>query len=758
MNRLLAWLALLLFCGAQAQEQTAEFDYRSIALDRLLPEVEQVFNVQYSYLDSIVAPHRVTLAFRKYTLAEINSAIESQTMLKIARLDDRYFSVYNQAEPIQVQWLQEILVENLLAKGIDKKAAAVLLSPQKIEILPGVTDADVLLSLQQLPGVKSPNETATGLHIRGGTPDQNLILWDGIRMYHPGHLFGMVSGFNPNVRQTVQYYNKATDARYGERVSGTIDIKTQDKISQKSTIDAGFNGLNADACVQLPLLRDKLDLQVSGRKSYTQWWPSPTFDALADKVFQHTDFAHFDDVNRFAFEDYSAKINFRPFDQTSIGLSGILIDNALDFTASDVNIIGQQLDIRNLGYSVAWEQKYGQRFRQRVLWQYSAYRFAYLKKRHFASDDYESFEKKNRVTDSGLSVDFNYDLSGKLQWSFGYQLSGYDLSHAFTAENEGFSVDLGQKQAYAKVHSGYVQGEYALGKWQFLGGVRISRYSQSVQAVEPRAMVQRKMGKSLVWQSSYERKSQMLSQVRENVSNDLSLENYVWVLADGAPYPLQYAGQFTTGLLFKPGNWLIDADAYYKTISGITSHAFGWMQQYNAAVLRGEGSTKGFDLLVQKNLADWRAWLTYAYQDSQNKFASVNEGQRFPTSTDISHAVGISVFRKWQRFSATAGWFWHSGKPYSRLNAGGQIASYNADRLPAYHRLDLSALYVFRKTDKCNAKIGVSVTNVYNRRSVLSKEYERNFANFSDLFSSRYTAQDYYSLGLLPNIFVRVSF
>lgn len=758
MKRLLVFLAFCFFCGTQAQQiQTADFYYETIALEELLPKIEQAFDIQYSYLDRVVAPHRVKLPSQKYTLSEINAAIQLQTGLKIAQLDGRYFSVYHQAEPLQIQWLQEILVENLLAKGIDKKTSTVALSPQKIEILPGVTDADILLSLQQLPGVKSPNETATGLHIRGGTPDQNLILWDGIRMYHPGHLFGMISGFNPNVRQTVHYYNKATDARFGERVSGTIDIKTQDKIAKKTIVDAGFNGLNADVCLQLPLVKDQLDLQVSGRKSYTQWWPSPTFDALAEKVFQHTEFSHFDDVNRFAFEDYSAKINFKPFGQTAIGLSGILIDNALDFTAgSGANIVGQQLDIRNLGYSVSWEQKYGKRFKQRLLWQYSAYRFDYFKKRDFASADYESFEKKNRVTDSGLSADFNYEFSEKLRWSFGYQLSGNDLSHAFTADNEGFSVDLGQRQAYAKIHTVYLQGDFAWGKWQFLGGVRASRYAQSVHAIEPRLLIQRKMGR-LVWQSSYERKSQVVGQVRESISNDLSLENYVWVLAGEGQYPVQYANQFTTGILFKENGWLLDADAYYKTIKGITAYHFGTMQ-YNTAAVRGEGSTKGFDLLLQKNLSDWRAWLTYTFQDSQNEFESVNNGRVFPTSTDITHAASLSVFRKWQRFSATAGWFWHSGKPFSRLDAQGQVIAFNADRLPAYHRLDVSALYVFRKTQKCTAKVGASVTNLYNRRAVISKEYERSFASFSDLSNSRYAVQDYYSLGLLPNIFVRVSF
>lgn len=749
---------LLFFCAVQAQEKTATLGNGSVTLGRFLPEVERAFDIQYSYLDSIVANITIGLPRKNYTLAEINNAITSQTALKIEQLDSRYFSIYA-AESIPSQWLQEILVESLLVKGITKKVAAIVLSPQKVEILPGVTDADVLLSLQQLPGVKSPNETATGLHIRGGTPDQNLILWDGIRMYHSGHLFGMISAFNPNVRQQVQYYNKATDARYGERISGTIDIRTHEEIVQKPTADIGLNGLHADTVVQTPLVKDKLDLQVSARKSYTELWQSPTFDALAKKVFQHTDFERFEDDNQFGYEDYSVKLNFKPSQNTSFAASGIAIDNALDFTAASANnTIDQQLDMRNYGYSLGWEQRYGKILRHRILWHYSAYQFDYEKRRNFGDNDYEAFDKKNHITDSGLSVDFNCDISEKWHWSFGYQLSGNDFSHSFTARNEGFSIGLDQKQSFLLAHSGYIQGDYRVGKWQLLAGIRFNYFSKiDVQNLEPRLLLQRKIGSAWVWQASYERKSQVVSQVHESVSNDLSLENYVWVLADQAQYPIQRAHQATTGLIFKPKGWLVDADLYYKSIDGITSHTFGFMQQYDTWPLRGKGTTGGFDLLVQKNGPNWRAWLTYTYQDSRNKFESVNGGKLFQTSTSITHALGISTFRKWQRFSATAGWFWHCGKPFSQLDGEGRVRSYNSERLPIYHRLDVSALYVFRKGKSWNGKIGASVTNVYNRRSVISKEYERNYANINDFFGTRYSIQDYYSLGIMPNVFLRIS-
>ena len=268
-------------------QQKESFYYANTQLTQVLSDIEKAFAVNYSYVDSLVAAQRISVPKSLYSLAEINAQIEQQTNLKIIRINERFYSI-SPSETVEVIPLKEVLVEEFLAKGIKKTNQHFIISPQKVQTLPGITDADVLQSLQQLPGVKSPNETATGLYIRGGTADQNLILVDGIRLYHPGHLFGMISSINPNVEQTVNYYNKAVSPKFGERVSGIIDIQSTDVISEKVKANAGINALNVDAYLQIPLLKDKLGLQLSGRKSITEWWQSPTFAQLENKVFQNT--------------------------------------------------------------------------------------------------------------------------------------------------------------------------------------------------------------------------------------------------------------------------------------------------------------------------------------------------------------------------------------------------------------------------------------------------------------------------------------
>jgi hypothetical protein len=127
----------------------------------------------------------------------------------------------------------------------------------------------------------------------------------------------------------------------------------------------------------------------------------------------------------------------------------------------------------------------------------------------------------------------------------------------------------------------------------FQAGARYNYYrALQANSVEPRLFVQRRLGRRLVWQATYEKKSQIMNQIRESVTNELSLENYVWLLSDGKQYPIQRASQLSSGLIYKTKSWLIDADAYYKQTQGITSLAFGSLYRYDTAIRNGRISPK----------------------------------------------------------------------------------------------------------------------------------------------------------------------
>lgn len=765
MKYVFSFFVLLFFVQHSWAQKKEKFPFgcSDERLEKVLSDVEAKFNIRYSYLDSIVSGKRVTIPKKRYLLADIHQKITDQTGLTIVPIDHRFYAITRKKVPdtLPNYFLNEIVVEGYLARGINKTNQKFTIYPQKVATLPGVTDADILLSLQQLPGVKSPNETATGLYVRGGTSDQNLILWDGIRLYHPGHLFGMISGINPNVGQTVHFYNKATHPKFGERISSIIDIKTSDKITDGWKLNVGLNALNADAYLQLPLVKDKLGLQLSGRKSYTQWLQTPTFEQLAEKVFQNTNFDNFNDRNRFEFQDYAAKLLYRPGLKTSLSFTSLFIDNSLDFTSEvpDYSVSSQKMDIRNYGFSLNWEQQYGAKLKQSATFFYSFYDFDYEKKQQYNPARYEAFKKLNRIIDSGAEWNWAYALHDNLQFDFGYQALGNDISHLFNSYNQSLGIDLSLKHLYTVSHIGYLYTKCDIGKWNLNGGARYNYYSaMKADSWEPRILLQRRFSDYVVAQVSYERKSQILTQVKESNANDLSLENYVWVLSENKDYPIQKANQFTGGFTFKKNQWLVDVDAYYKTITGITTLTFGFLNLNDANNHKGKGFTKGLDVLFQKSAPTWRAWITYTFQDSENKFDGVNGEEYFQVNSNIQHAFTVSFNRKWNNYSLAAGWFWHSGKPYSTLNDAGEISSFNTQRLPAYHRLDVSAMYQFYQEGKTSFKIGASVYNAYNNHTVISKEFERKYLTVDDYIHPRYAVQDYYSLGIMPNVFLRMSF
>ncbi|MFN9112761.1 MAG: TonB-dependent receptor domain-containing protein, partial [Bacteroidota bacterium] len=220
----------------------------------------------------------------------------------------------------------------------------------------------------------------------------------------------------------------------------------------------------------------------------------------------------------------------------------------------------------------------------------------------------------------------------------------------------------------------------------------------------------------------------------------------------------QQGHQYTAGIIFKDRSWLLDIDAYYRTIDGITSLTFGFLNPADPVLHQGSGFTKGVDVLLQKSTPTWKAWATYTYQDAQNKFDQINNGNYFDTNAGIRHHLSVSCYKKWDAFALARGWFWRTGRPYSTLNASNQISVLNSEQLPVYHRLDLSAIYQFKQSQKWSGKIGVSFYNVYDRRTVISREYERIYTNLADVVTTKFRVQDYQSLGFMPNLFLRIAF
>ena len=464
------------------EEATISIAFEEVLVSEILFSLEEQFNVRFSYRDNDLADLRVTLERKDRTLSQVLIEIEDKVHISFQNVSDRYISVNGKGSGLnEIQRLERVLINGYLGLGISKYTNGTYgILPKRLEILPGLTEADILESIQLLPGVVSPNETASGLIVRGGTSDQNRVIWDGIDIYHKGHMFGMISPFNPNVIQKVTFHNKGTHPRYGERVSSVIEME-----SAKDDIDLwqagmGITALNVDAFVRMPLIKDQLSIDASVRRSYNEIYESFTFDALADKVFQSIKIDNAENAaNDFFFLDANVRVNYRPDDRNSISMSTIYIDNDLDYLVTDMDSFQSFNDlmaIKNEGYGARWDAIWSDKVRQRTQLSFSKYQFSYQFLTLEDDEQIREFQKQNAIYDTSISSEVEINTHGENDLSFGYQYGFKDVSYAFR-DTADLDFILDADQDVINTHS--VFANYSLHparKFEFRIGLRTNYY------------------------------------------------------------------------------------------------------------------------------------------------------------------------------------------------------------------------------------------------------------------------------------------
>ncbi len=666
------------------------------------------------------------------------------------------------------QVLDEVIIQDYIGKGIKKKKNFISLKTKDLDILPGLVEPDILQSIQLTPGVNSPFETATGLYVRGSTPNQNLVLWNGIKTYNQGHLFGVLSAFNPYIVEETNFYKSGVNARYGDRVSGVIDIQTADEVATEFHGGAGINMLNADGYVSVPLLKDRLSIQVSGRRSYTDNLQTPTYDQYATRVFQNTkiiDTPVNQDIqeNDFYFGDYNMNLVGQLSERNKIQLNAIYSKNNLAFkTGGETANFADLLRTENEGYHFEWF--YGG---DKLTVEAASYYTKYLLDYQFVTVNpvvtQQTEEKKNSIRDYGASIVTSYNFNDKARLDMGYQFSKNNIRYAFETITPSFELTLDQDDSTLDTHSLYSEFEYnAPGNINVTLGIRANSYTEIArETIEPRLFLKKNITPSFSLNLTGEYRSQPVSQIQESVVSDLALENVVWTLANTDDTPLITSHQYSFGSTFKKKSWLIDLDSYYKEITDITTLTAGFLAPINNGVQLGESRIYGLDVFFKKDFGKYNSWISYAYINAQNTFEELNEGVSFRSNTNIEHTVRWSHFYTINNLKFTLGWLWHSGKSFTELIGVAtdepfielQYDELNGGNLPVYHRLDFSMLYNFHigRREDISYRIGASVLNVYNRKNLIGKEFRT-----TNTLNNQFIQNEFTSLGITPNISFRV--
>lgn len=665
----------------------------------------------------------------------------------------------------EVAFLEEITISDYTATGVYKVDNQVKIRPKDLTVLPGLIEPDILQSIQQTPGVNSPYETVSGIHVRGGSPDQNLVLWNGITTYNQGHFFGMLSAINPYITEEVSFVKNGTSAAYGGRVSSVIDIKTDQTVAEEVSGGAGFNMLNGDVFFVTPVIKDKLSFTQSFRRSYTDILSTPTYVQYAKRVFQNTkidgETESVGQENDFFFTDNNTSIVFQPNKQNTIRANTLYYKNKLQYSSESADGDQYQDDLltQNEGYNLSWKLTKRQ-FTMKQSLSYSRYLLRY-EFTHKENDTTSTSSKKNLIDDLSYRLGISVPLGNVQELHSGYELNRNHTRYAFEDFGDSYHLILDQDDRVMLVHSPFVEYTYSGKRLNASAGLRGNYYNTFNRFyLEPRVNLSWLLFNPLQLTASGEYLTQHISQIKESVVSDLSLENQVWKLASKERFPIIESYQVTSGLVYRKSGWFLEVEGYYKSIEGVTSLTFGFLNPVDNDYRTGNSTVKGLDAFLKKQWGYYKSWVSYSYLNTQNTFIGLNNDEPFPGNWNIRHLVNWSHFYTVGQLHLSVGWNWHTGKSYTQISqseepAGGPISigydQLNGQNLPVYHRLDFSALYEFEGSKSMRYRVGLSILNVYNRKNILNREFRTTPSLDNDLIDTRI-----YSLGITPNLVVRV--
>lgn len=661
------------------------------------------------------------------------------------------------------QQLEEVVVFKFLTTGLSKEFdASVLLNTKDFGILPGLTEPDILHTVQALPGIKSIDETVSDINIRGGTNDQNLILWDGIKMYQSGHFFGLISAFNPYLTDEVTIIKNGTSAQFGDGVSGIINMQTKNRVEGQYFGGAGFNLISGDLYGHMPIT-DKMAFQFSARRSVTDFLNTPTYNQFRVRAFQDTEIIERDE--NFYFYDFTGKLLYDINDRQQLRLSFININNNLDYMEIAENMGRRNestLDQENLSFGGTLESNWSDDFRTSINGYYTRYE---LDSRISTNSGAQILSQNNQVIETSAKLNANYKISGTLNWLNGYQLTEVGITNFTDVSQPPFN---NKTKGVIRTNAFYSELGYVSTDQRFRarGGTRFNHIENlgtfNEFIVEPRVNINYTFADYFRAELLGEFKNQTTNQIVDLEQNFLGIEKRRWILSDDNLLPITRSKQGSIGLNYDRDNWYTSIEGFYKEVNGISTSTQGFQNQnqFNGEI--GRYNVKGLEFLINHKSSSFSTWLSYAYNVNNYTFDDIIP-TKFPNNLDIRHQFTFASTYSYNDFKLGIGVNYRTGKPFTEPQAAPNAVDTtvfpnqinfrepNSSRLPDYLRADASAIYDFDLSPTVRASAGASVLNLLNKRNLLNTFYRLNDQNEIETVES-------ISLGLTPNVSFRISF
>ena len=684
--------------------------------------------------------------------------------------------------------------------------SSVSISPAQLSSLPSLGEKDIFRSLQMLPGISATNETSSGLYVRGGTPDQNLILFDGFTVYHVDHFYGFFSAFNANAVKDIQFYKGGFEPKYGGRLSSVAVLTGKNGNTNTAAGNIGVSALSANGSLELPFANGKGSAFFSARRSYTDIVKSGIYNNIFGLFEEEsgTEEENFGPQARFGatetepafyFYDLNAKLTYRPSTKDILSFSFYngqdKLDNSSDFNSSqfggfgafgggdlDFGFSNDTKDINdwgNVGSSLRWGRQWSNRLYSNTVASYSKYftnRDLYTTNEITRGDTTFTVRdgtlEDNNVIDFTFKSDNDFLLNQNHTISFGLQYTYNNVDYVQVRNDTTVVLDRNDK---GSVLAGYIQDSWKLFDRLTLNyGLRLSQYSETNSTyIEPRASFSLKLIPSVTLKGAWGHFNQFVTRVvREDVSQG---SRDFWLLANNELNPVSSATHYIAGLSFETNGFLFDIEGYHKDMDGLSEYTLRFSNsglfnsrttQLDEFFYEGKGYSRGIEFLAQKKFGKYTGWLGYTLSETIHEFPELSENT-YPALHDQTHELKFVNSLRLGNFNFSGTWVYATGKPYTSPTGGYEITlldgvtntfvavgDKNEYRLPDYHRLDLSGTYGWDWGSGVWAEVGLSIFNAYNNTNTWYKKFE--------IIEGDLITTDVNTIGFTPNIFFNLKF
>lgn len=602
---------------------------------------------------------------------------------------------------------------------------------QKMPVFMG--EVDIIRAIQLLPGVQSGTEGTTGFYVRGGSPDQNLILLDGVPVYNASHLFGFFSVFNSDAIKNVTLTKGGFPARYGGRLSSVLDINMKEG-NMKEFHGAGSIGLiSSKLTLEGPIIKDKTSFMISGRRTYHDLLIRP----LLEKGFQVG----------YYFGDLNVKLNHKISDKDRLYLS--YYGGTDKFYSNEEYVYGSETYKSNSHFmwgnrtgSLRWNHLFSDKLFSNFQATYTKYRYA-VGHEYYDGVEYSFYEYSSLIQDYGLKSDFEYNLSSGHTLRFGASYTRHQFEPG--AIQMKYEYDQEKLDSLARLSNYiqsddiyfYVEDSWTLNnRWKANIGLHYSAYfvnNSFYNSIQPRISTRYLISDSWSVKTSYAAMSQYIHLLS---NTGIGLPTDLWVSATDAVKP-QQSQQVALGTVknFKANTYEFSGEIYYKWMDDLIAYKPGasflsnsdWQDNVETG---GKGWAYGLELLMRKNKGKTTGWVGYTLSWTNRQFENLNEGKVYPYKYDRRHDISVVVNHQFNsKIDIGVSWVYNTGNAFTAPEAfyyapnfigyHSEIFRYtsrNELRLPAYHRLDVGIN--FHKQKKWGERIwNISFYNAYNRRN-----------------------------------------